>query len=178
MPTIVNMLQNTPWWAFVLLALLIMLGIQALQPRTISVWRLLVVPAAFIVWGLISLVTGAAASPILMVDWLATGAVGAAIAWGTTRLEGVHIDRSGARVQVPGSVVPLVRNLGIFAAKYGLTAAATMAPSMQMSLSLWNIAVSGLSAGYFIGWLLRFALKYRAASEPETGRPVVHIQKT
>lgn len=57
MPNILNMLQNTPWWAFVLLALLIVLGIQALRPRTIAVWRLLIVPAAFIVWGLISLVT-------------------------------------------------------------------------------------------------------------------------
>jgi hypothetical protein len=161
MPNIVNTLQNTPWWAFVLLALLIVLGIQALQPRTISVWRLLIVPVTFIIWGVIGLATQSVASPILTVDWLITAAVGAAVAWGTTRLEDVNIDRPGARVHVPGSVVPLVRNLVIFAAKYGLTVATTMAPSMQMSLSLWTIAFSGLSAGYFIGWLLRFALSHR-----------------
>jgi hypothetical protein len=57
MPNIANMLQNTPWWAFVLLALLVVLGVQALQPRMIAVWRLLIVPATFIVWGVISLVT-------------------------------------------------------------------------------------------------------------------------
>jgi hypothetical protein len=172
MPNIANMLQNTPWWAFVLLALLVVLGVQALQPRMIAVWRLLIVPATFIIWGVISLVTQSVASPILMVDWLATAAVGAAIAWGATRLEGMHIDRRGGHVHVPGSVFPLMRNLVIFAAKYGLTVATTMAPSMQMTLSLWNIAVSGLSAGYFIGWLLRFALKYRTTPEPQTGHPV------
>jgi hypothetical protein len=37
MPNIANMLQNTPWWAFVLLALLVVLGVQALQPRMIAV---------------------------------------------------------------------------------------------------------------------------------------------
>ncbi|HEV8029068.1 MAG TPA: DUF6622 family protein [Stellaceae bacterium] len=172
MPNVANMLQNMPWWAFVLLALLVVLGVQALQPRMIAVWRLLIVPATFIGWGVISLVTQSVASPILMADWLATAAAGAAIAWGATRLEGMRIDRPGGHVQIPGSVFPLMRNLVIFAAKYGLTVATTMAPSMQMTLSLWNIAVSGLSAGYFIGWLLRFALKYRTTPEPQTGHPV------
>jgi hypothetical protein len=38
-------------------------------------------------------------------------------------------------------------------------------PTLQDSLLPWDIGVSGISAGYFIGWLLRLALKYREGSE-------------
>jgi hypothetical protein len=61
----------------------------------------------------------ATAFPILVLDWLITGAIGAAIAWLTAGLDGVVIDRLGRTVRMPGSPVPLVRNLSIFIAKYG-----------------------------------------------------------
>jgi hypothetical protein len=155
-------IQHTPMWVFALLALLVFLGVQALRPRTLPIWRLLLVPAAFIVWGVVSLLGRAAAVPLLGVDWLVTAAIGMAIGWWTTRLESVEIDRAAGRAQVPGSAVPLVRNLSIFVVKYCLTAAMAVAPALQAMLSPWDIGVSGLSAGYFIGWLVRFALKYRS----------------
>jgi len=161
-------IQHTPLWAFALLALLVFLGVQALRPRDVPLWRLLLVPAAFIVWGVTSLLGRASAAPLLGVDWLATAAIGIAIGWGMTRLEGVHIDHADARVRVPGSPVPLVRNLAIFLAKYCLTAAMAVAPALQATLSPWDIGISGLSAGYFIGWLVRFALKYRGGRRPRT----------
>jgi hypothetical protein len=68
--------QHTPLWDFALLAVLIFLGIQALQPRTVPIWRLLTVPAANIVSGVVSLLATATASPLLAVDWLITAAVG------------------------------------------------------------------------------------------------------
>jgi hypothetical protein len=60
-----NILQNTPWWVFALFALLMWLGFQALKPRTLPIWRLLITPAVFIGWGITSL----AASPHLILDW-------------------------------------------------------------------------------------------------------------
>ena len=159
-------IQQTPPWVFALLALLVFLGVQALRPRDVPIWRLLLVPAAFIVWGVLSLMAKAAVSPLLGADWLVTAAIGAAIGWWTTRLESVRIDYAGNRVRVPGSPIPLVRNLSIFLAKYCLTAAMAVAPALQGTLSPWDIAVSGLSAGYFIGWLIRFARQYRAGRQP------------
>ena len=76
MPNPANILLNTPWWAFALLAVLVILGVQALRPCTIMVWRLLAIPGVFIVWGLITLVTRSIGSPILLLDWFLTCAVG------------------------------------------------------------------------------------------------------
>jgi hypothetical protein len=164
-------IQHTPLWVLALLALLVFLGVQALRPRDVPIVRLLLVPAAFIVWGVLSLMQKAAASPLLGVDWLITAAVGITIARLTKGLDGVRIDYDRNRVHVPGSAMPLVRNLSIFLAKYVLAAASAVAPALQSRLSPWDIAVSGLSAGYFIGWLIRFALKYRAGSQTRAASP-------
>src|SRR5262245_26558916 len=45
-PGPLTILQNSPWWAYVLLGLLIWLGLQALRPRTLPIWRLTIVPAS------------------------------------------------------------------------------------------------------------------------------------
>ena len=97
------------------------------------------------------------AAPVLLVDWSIAAVIGVGIAWGTTHLDRIHIDRARGRVSLPGSVLPLIRNLLIFATKYVLTAAAVILPASRANLALWDIAVSGLSAGYFLGWLARLA---------------------
>jgi hypothetical protein len=165
MPSVFTIVQNTPWWVFALLALLIFLGVQALRPRIVAVWRLLVIPAVFIAWGLATLATRSFGSPVLLLDWLAACAAGAVIGWRTARLEGVTFDRVRGIVQVPGSAFPLVRNVVIFAAKYCLAAAMAIAPASRAGLLWWDVGVSGLAAGYFLCWLVRFAVKYRATAE-------------
>lgn len=170
MPGIMTILTHTPLWVFAVLAVLVILGIRGLRERTVSLWRLLIVPAVFIAWGAASLTVRAGAAPILLLDWLATAVVGLAIGWLTTRLNGVMLDRAGGRVRFPGSAVPLLRNLSIFLAKYSLGAAGAIAPGLITTLAPWDIGVSGLAAGYFLGWLARFALKYRGMTDPLPAR--------
>jgi hypothetical protein len=171
MTEILRIVQHTPLWVLAVLAVLIVFGVQALRQRTVPIWRLVIIPGVFIAWGIISVVSRSATFPILIVDWLITAAIGFAIAWWAARLDGVQVDRAVGRVLVPGSAVPLIRNLLIFAAKYCLTAAMAVAPALQFALSPWDIGVSGLSAGYFIGWLVRFAIRYREAPQPQLASP-------
>lgn len=46
-----GIVTHTPLWAWLLLAYLVCQGIKAMQPRTTSVWRALILPVIFIVWG-------------------------------------------------------------------------------------------------------------------------------
>ena len=50
MPYVFGVLTHTPPWVFLLFAYLVWQGIRALQPRTQSIWRLMIVPLIFIVW--------------------------------------------------------------------------------------------------------------------------------
>jgi hypothetical protein len=161
-----GVLQHTPWWVFALFALLVVLGIQALRPRVISLWRLLVTPTVFIGWGIFSLFLrlDVSAAPFVF-DWLATALAGGALAWITLRSDAMRIEANG--IARPGSILPLVRNLLIFSAKYALAVAALFNPAHRLELAFLDVAVSGASAGYFLGWVAQLALLYRRSSRDE-----------
>ena len=167
MPTLIAILVHTPWWAWALCALLVARGLPALRTRSAPLARLLIVPAVFMAWGIASLAARSAGAPELAVAWFACAVAGLAIGWQTTRLDGIRIDRAAGRVTLPGSAIPLVRNLTIFMVKYALGVAMAMAPAWRGDIALLSIGVSGLSAGYFAAWVMRLALRYRAAGQPE-----------
>jgi len=152
------------------------LGVQSLRQRTLGVWRLVLLPVTFIGWGLITLAVRSVEAPMLVADWLAAAAVGVAIGWMTTRLDTMTVHPRGRVVEMPGSVMPLVRNLVIFAVKYGLSAAEAVAPARQASLYPWDVGVSGLMAGYFAGWLVRFAIALRTDRAERPGPNSVIIE--
>jgi hypothetical protein len=47
-----------------------------------------------------------------------------------------------------------------------LGVALVLAPAFRSELSLADTAVSGATAGYFLGWLARFAAIYRRTADP------------
>ena len=161
---VLAIVQHTPAWVFVVLAALIVTGLQAFRMRVVPVWRLLIVPAIFIGWGMLSVAQRSVAVPALSLDWIAAGAAGAAIGWATTRL-GTYGFEAGGRVRVPGTPVTLVRTLLIFVARYGIAVAAafTADAAGHMRIVTWDVAVSGLAAGYFVGWIARFVMARRAS---------------
>lgn len=162
---------HTPPWVFALFVVLIVLGAMAMRPRVVRPQRMLVTPAIFMIWGLISLITRSKATPLLGGEWVVMGAVGLALGWATTRLPGLRADRAAGLVHLPGSPALMARVLVVFFVKYGLSAAAAMHPEMADRLAPWDVAVSGLMAGYFLGWLLRFRSRMRTA--PDVAAPGV-----
>lgn len=159
-----GILQGTPWWVYPLLALLIAIGLQGLKSRAVSLARALVVPAIFVSWGVASLALQPSWSGGLLLDWLVPASLGAGLALLTTRRDAAHLDRASGHVHLSGSWLPLLRNLLVFAAKYGLAVAAALAPAARGQFALWDIAVSGASAGYFLGWTAWLA--WNARREP------------
>ncbi|HEY1722674.1 MAG TPA: DUF6622 family protein [Magnetospirillaceae bacterium] len=158
-----GIVEHTPTWVFVVFALLVMMGVQSMRPRRVRLVRLLITPAIFIVWGIVSLTSKHAFSTMLLTDWLVTAAVGIAIAGALVRFHALRADRQRLIVQVPGSRLPLIRNVTIFAAKYALAVAAVVATSAADQVAFLDVAVSGLCVGYFLGWLGRLMMAYRHA---------------
>ena len=125
-----NVIQNTPAWVFVLFALLLILGLQSLKPRTLPLWRLLVVPAVFIGWGSYGVAIRSGA-PELVVLWVSALALSAIVSWWLTDLDGLQLGPTIGSVTVAGSVVPLTRNMTIFWTKYLLAVAIAARPSIN-----------------------------------------------
>ena len=54
----------------------------------------------------------------------------------------------------------------LFFAKYAIGVAIAYAVLDRQMLFAIDVAVSGVSAGYFAGWLLRFSQRYRSGAVP------------
>jgi hypothetical protein len=164
-----RIIGGAPWWAFPLLALLVVLGLQATRSRTVR-WQLLVIaPAVFIAWGIARILTRSAADPLYLVDWSAAAACGIALAMATRNGNGIRVDRSRGLVHLPGSWLPLVRYLLIFLTKYALTAATAIVPSHAFAFALADVGVSGVMAGYFSTRLIQLLRTYRLAPNSDLG---------
>ena len=161
--SLISLLTQTPAWVFALLVILTVLGLQALKDRLLPLWRVLTVPVVFIGWGLTALLLQPVVSWALAADWVATAALGTTIGFITTPNNQFQVVSPGT-IAVKGSALPLTRNLVIFIAKYALTATMLVQPVLRGTLTPWDIAVSGLAAGYFIGTLVQLMRAYRKPS--------------
>jgi hypothetical protein len=161
MQTLQIFLSNTPWWVWPLLALLIGLGVQALRPRRVTPVRVLITPVMFLNWGLIGLVFTARGTPMALLDWAIAAAAGAGLALASFRTAGLAV--ADGLVHLPGSPAPLLRNLSIFVVKFALAVALARLPEWHADLVLADAGVSGIVAGYFLGWTAQFIRFYRRA---------------
>lgn len=158
-------LQGTPVWVYALFVVLAWLGARRLKAQTLPLARVWAVPAIFVIWGLAGLLGHRAEPAHTLAYWPLGAAVGALLgAWLTVPLQ---FDRGRRLVRQPGSVAPLLRNLGLFGAHYVLQVAMAVKPQWRDALLGWDLAVSGFSVGYFAAWSLRFVQGLRRAPDTD-----------
>ena len=152
-----QILIHTPLWAFALLAYLVWQGIKAMRPRTVTIWRSLIVPAVFIVWGL--------SRPLSRHDyawplaaWLGAAAVLLLVGLMTAR--SLELDHTTGEIKRPGSVMPLIRNITVFALQYAVTVIAVVDPHDATTAAIVGRAVSGGMTGYFLGRTVALLRQY------------------
>ena len=160
MQTAIAIVTHTPPWVFALLALLIWQGCTALRPRSQPLARMLIIPAVFFLMGLSRLVLGGKSIGLVSV-WMAAAAAFAAVAL-YTGPRSVTVDGATGRILRPGSVIPLVRNLTVFALQYAVAVVTAMKLQAAWEVAIAGQAVSGACAGYFLGWTIALLRGYRA----------------
>src|ERR1043166_7818623 len=152
-----QILTHTPIWAFVLLAYLIWVGIKAMRPRPVTIWRSLIVPAVFIVWGLSRLLSRQDfAAPLLA--WL--GAAAVLLMVGLLTARPIELDHTTGEIKRPGSVVPLIRNITVFALQYTVAVITAIDPHDATTAAIAGRAVSGGTTGYFLGRTIALLRQY------------------
>jgi hypothetical protein len=147
----------------VLLAYLVWMGATRLKPGVRALSRIWITPAIFIVWGLVGLFQRPGEFSEVLTRWVVGLVLGGAL--GIAFRIRMQADRPRRLVLLPGSVLPLLRILIIFGAHYVLRVAAAVHPDMSATYLNWDIYVSGASAGYFAGWVVRFMMSYAKAPQ-------------
>jgi hypothetical protein len=85
-----------------------------------------------------------------------------------------ELDHTTGEIKRPGSVVPLIRNITIFALQYTVRVIMAIDPDARTTASLVGRAVGGAMTGYFLGRtlaLLRQYHKQRQADLKTSPRP-------
>ena len=154
-----QILIHTPIWVFPLFAYLVWQGIKAMRPRTTTIWRSLLVPAIFIIWGLSRLQSGYqhGIGPLLM--WTVAALALAPV--GLLTAKPFELDHVTGRINRPGSPTPLIRNVTIFALQYTVAVIAAVEPGGLTIASLIGRAASGAMTGYFLGRTIALLRQYR-----------------
>jgi hypothetical protein len=165
--TLSDVLSGTPKWVFVLFAYLVWVGASRLKPGVRALAKIGITPGIFILWGLIGLVHQTGDFSQILAHWAIGAVLGGAL--GLALAIPMQTDRARRLVLLPGSVLPLLRILLIFGAHYVLRVAAAIHPDVAATYLTWDIYVSGASAGYFIGWSVRFIQSYLHAPQLDLG---------
>ncbi|MBV9565885.1 MAG: hypothetical protein JOY90_36355 [Bradyrhizobium sp.] len=153
-----QILIHTPLWVWPLLFYLVWRGIKAMQPRTTRMSRSLIVPAIFIVWGASRLVSRSHDSAWPLVSWIAAALVMALVGFGTAKP--FDLDQATGQITRPGSVIPLIRNLTVFALQYAVAVIAAIDPDGHSIATVIGRAVSGATTGYFLGGTVAMLRQY------------------
>jgi hypothetical protein len=153
-----QILVHTPIWVFPLLAWLIWQGIKAMRPRTVTIWRSLIVPAVFIVWGLSRLLSRQQDAMWPLLSWGAAAAV--LLTLGLLSARPFELDHTTGEIKRPGSVVPLIRNLTVFALQYTVAVIAAVDPHDATTAAIVGRAISGGTTGYFLGGTVALLRQY------------------
>ncbi len=168
MPAITDIVAGTPLWVFAVAVLLLVLGLRQCRTRTVRPGLIVGIALAMVglsIWGVAG-TFGAHAVPLLA--W-AAGFGLTAFGFGRWLLPAT-IRRAGPRdrrVEVSGSVVPLVTMFGIFLVKYGLGVA--LALHWSGLAEPWVGGVAGLALGLAAGAFAVRALAIWRAAQPQPG---------
>lgn len=165
-----GLLHGTPLWVFALFGYLVWVGVRSLAPNVRKVSRVWITPVIFIAWGVAGLLMRSGPLAANLLHWFMAALIGAAI--GLLARVPLQVDAQKGVVVQPGSVVPLIRNVGIFGAHYVLNVLVAIKPELSAQFMTWDIYVSGASAGYFAGWAIRFARSYRQALRQDSNASV------
>jgi Family of unknown function (DUF6622) len=153
-----QILIHTPIWVFPLFAYLVWLGIKATRPRTVTIWRSLIVPAVFIVCGLSRLLSRQQDVMWPLVSWGAAAAVLLLVGLLTARP--IELDHTTGEIKRPGSWVPLIRNVTVFALQYAVAVIAAVDPHDATTAAIIGRAISGGTTGYFLGRTIALLRQY------------------
>ncbi|MCP4177921.1 MAG: hypothetical protein GY756_09155 [bacterium] len=140
-----SILQGTPFWVYLIFILLIKRGISACKENTISVKKVFIAPVVIFILSLHRI-----NSVYLYSGFFICGLL---IGYLIYRKMHTSYDKETKKITMPGSIIPLILMIGVFAKGYYIgyltsTSPALMhTPHIMMSIDI----ISGIFSGIFIG---------------------------
>ncbi|HEY2451847.1 MAG TPA: hypothetical protein VGI71_04340 [Scandinavium sp.] len=159
-----HMLVATPVWVYVLFVFILIRGIKARQPATVTLERLAIIPLIFLGWDLYDLIMYRHLSIGTVALWIGALVVGAGLGLWLIKPDRVSrgtLSRTVNR-QADYSALPLMMAAFIIKYAFGVMSAISPQTLQQPGMRVVTVVVGGLFAGSFIGKFIRYLQAYFA----------------
>ncbi len=163
---IVSLIKGTPLWVWGAFVYVVAVGVYFLQDRTSSLRRLVMAPAVFIAWSLVSIEGHYGLTAYSVGMWLCGLAIGSFFGWIFSVAHPPRIvDKSKAVFILPGSAAFLGILLSFFLLRYIRGAVFSINPSLMQEprIILLDLVFSGLLVGFLVGRVALYLNVYRKA---------------
>ncbi len=163
METIIQTLTHTPWWVYLLFALIFYKGVRSLKPRAVPLKKLIIVPLVVSAISLDTLFTQINLNGFNVLILSASAVLGLIAGYLMTVRAPIEVDKEHLVYKMPGGITTLLLIFGVFFTKYYIGYEKAVDPTLmqQDGFETFVIIASMLFAGLFIGKLLGYAYHYR-----------------
>jgi len=156
-----DILINTPWWVYILFAVLMAIGLKAVKPRTIPFQRLILLPGVFMLWNIAWLAERVQGHFSLFLFWVVGLIVGAFIGWQTVLSWKIQVDRDRKLISLPGTWSTVIFIFLVFATRYFFVYQYKAYPASASHLFTADALISGVITGIFLGRVFEIYRKYK-----------------
>lgn len=155
-----GVVTHTPAWVWVLFIFLISRGIKARRSATVTLERLAIIPAIFLIWDIYDLVVYRTLTPGTVALWTAGILAGAALGYILIRQAVI------TRADAPRSLYRQAdyTALPFMMLAFGVMSAVSPQTMQQPAMSALAIVSGGVFAGVFIGKFARYVGVYNSAA--------------
>ncbi len=155
------MLQNTPWWVYLIFCLLVVKGLKSTRPQLISLKRLCFLPLLLLIVSIYGLVVVVPPSTGSIGFWLFGVVVGSVLGCIQIQRQPLIFDKKRHLVQTSGTWSILILILLIFFSKYyfNYTLAVNPLEIHHIVFRLSLLGASGLCNGLLFGRLSGYFIK-------------------
>jgi hypothetical protein len=164
---LIQILLHTPRWVFVLFFALLVLGVQQLFTRQVTLRRVGLLPLGMTALAVYGVASAFSSQPLTLLAWAACAAAVAALVMRVPLPQSVRYDAASRRFQLPGSAVPLALMMGVFFTKYAVGITLSQVPQLAQhaGFAFGLSAAYGVFSGLFIGRAARLWKLAAAATQ-------------
>ncbi len=160
-----QIITNTPFWVWGMLAGLLLLGFSQTRARTVGLMRVVLLPLGLGVFSLWGTLSAFGASPAVLGGWLAAIVLMVLVVTQIRLPESAGYDSTARAFSLPGSWVPMMLIMGIFMTKYAVGVSLAIHPELKANanFAVAMATVYGAFSGIFAGRTVRLMRLMRMA---------------
>jgi hypothetical protein len=166
MPSVYQIVVNTPLWVWPLMLFVLWLGWRGLQPRLMPPTRLAILPLVSVVTSLAG-VAQSLQPGLALAGWAVALLAALPLGWAIGTRRAVRLRPEDRRLEVAGGWFALGFGVSIFVVRYALGVLFGVMPGLRAE-SLWIVlsgGVGGIVTGIGLGWLANLLVRaYRSAT--------------